>query len=208
MLELEKNALSQGYRYCLGVDEAGRGPLAGPVVASAVILKSHVFNETIKDSKQLTPLKREKAFHEIMNKAYVGIGMMGENVIDRHNILQATFFAMNNAVNDCIAKLPNDVSQSEKFKDKLILLIDGNRFETDLPFFYKTIIKGDSKSLSIACASIIAKVTRDRILKLYHQIYPKYGFIEHKGYPTLKHRQAIRKYGLSEFHRKTFQVNV
>ncbi len=205
MLALEDKTRKAGFNLVIGVDEAGRGPLAGPVVAAAVSLRRSNFSVPIRDSKKLTPLQREEAFHEIYERSYVGIGMISERVIDEANILQATFFAMHNAVVDLIAWLPQTRTKQKKFTKTVCLLIDGNRFRSDLPYHYKTIIKGDQNVLSIGCASIIAKVTRDRVLNMYHRVYPGYGFSQHKGYPTSEHKAAIRRLGPSLIQRRTFQ---
>lgn len=183
----------------MGVDEAGRGPLAGPVVASAVLLKNRKFTSRIADSKKMSPSQRDKAFHEIYENAYVGVGIMNETIIDEINILQATFQAMNNAVENLCAQV-----KEECVRTQLYLLIDGNRFSKDVPYSYLTIVDGDAKVFSIACASIIAKVTRDRILNIYDRVFPEYGFRSHKGYPTVFHKQAIREHGLCLIHRKSF----
>ncbi len=229
MLEYENKAKGK-FRLVIGIDEAGRGPLAGPVVAAGVALKDFQFHNKICDSKKLNASGREKAFHEILDKAHVGIGVINETIIDSCNILQATYLAMNNAVRHLVVSETRRVSkraqnsaracrrqESAYFVSNLsreengiqpdkdiLLLIDGNRFKTDLPYPYQTIVRGDSLSLSIACASIVAKVTRDRILKVYDQVFPQYEFSKHKGYPTVRHRQAIQKYGPSLIHRKTF----
>lgn len=205
MLELEKRVRAQGYHFIAGVDEAGRGPLAGPVVASAVVLKNYRFQNKITDSKKLTPLQRERAFIEIYHKAYVGIGIISESVIDQINILEATFRAMTQAVERLIPRLPLTNFRQKDWPSQMYLLIDGTQFKTDLPYAYQTIPKGDLLCLSIACASIVAKVTRDRILSLYDRIFPQYGFQRHKGYPTFQHKQAIKSFGLSLIHRRTFR---
>lgn len=206
MLRHERKLKGQGFDLVVGLDEAGRGPLAGPVVASAVALRRYDFLTEIRDSKKLTPRMREKAFLEILTKAYVGIGMANENVIDSVNILQATFLAMTNAVRHLIANLPKSpVSSGRNTSHKIYLLVDGNRFVADLPYPFLTIVQGEDASLSIACASIVAKVVRDRILNIYDKIFPRYGFSQHKGYPTDQHRTAIHKFGLCPIHRKTFQ---
>lgn len=196
--------LQEGFDLLIGVDEAGRGPLAGPVVASAVAVKDYDFQSKIGDSKKLSPRQREQAFVEIFEKAYVGVGIINSAVIDEANILEATYMAMTNAVYQLIASLPDSINQQDYLRSKMCLLIDGNRFKSDLDYPFKTIIKGDSKAFSIACASIVAKVSRDRILKTYDQIFPEYGFSQHKGYPTAKHKAAIREHGPSIIHRKTF----
>ncbi len=199
MFEIEDELKTKGYHYTVGVDEAGRGPLAGPVVASAVLLKNRTFRSRIDDSKKMTHEQREEAFHEIYDNAYVGVGVMSEAVIDEINILQATFQAMYNAVNDLHRQLKH-----ESFQNDIYLLIDGNRYIKNSSFQYTTVIDGDAKVFSIACASIIAKVTRDRILRMYDRIFPQYGFNQHKGYPTPSHKEAIRTHGLCLIHRRTF----
>ena len=205
MLHYETQAINRGLRFILGVDEAGRGPLAGPVVAAAVCLKESDFKNPINDSKKMTAKAREAAFHEIFQKAYVGIGMMGEMTIDIVNILNASHLAMEMAIKDLIHRLPQEITSEQSFQQQVILLIDGNMFRSHLPYQYQTIIGGDGRSLSIACASIIAKVYRDRILDVYDKIFPQYGFAKHKGYPTAAHRLAVKIHGTSLIHRKTFQ---
>lgn len=181
----------------IGVDEVGRGSLAGPVVAAAVSLKNLSFKNRIDDSKRLTVRQREKAFPEIVNKSIFGIGIINEKVIDRLNIAVATRLAMEQAIVELIDKLKHCR------KPKIHVLIDGNiHIEIDYPF--SSIIKGDSKSKSIACASILAKVVRDRMMMAYHKVYPQYGFLNHKGYGTRMHRLALKKFGLSAIHRITF----
>ena len=208
MLSAYHNRLkSQGYAYVIGIDEAGRGPMAGPVVAAAVILKTDQFSSPIRDSKKLTAIQREKAFMEITENSIYGVGMINETVIDIVNIYEATLLAMHNAVAQVVLQLPKEEINREDFKDRVYLLIDGNHFKTDMPFPYETVIKGDDKELSIACASIIAKVTRDRILAMYDKIYPQYGFGKHKGYLTALHRKAIETHGFSSIHRRSFQFN-
>jgi ribonuclease HII len=190
MLYYENKAKKSGFRFIAGVDEVGRGPLAGPVVAAAVILRTRKFKNLIRDSKKLSPLRREKAYSEIMDKASVGVGIVNERVIDKINIFQATRIAMENAL------------FSLKVKPDFVL-VDGN-INLGIPYPYRNIIKGDNKSLSIAAASIIAKVMRDRIMLLYHRIYPEYGFLEHKGYGTKRHLKSIKRHGRSLIHRKSF----
>ena len=204
LFQSEEKACRQGYKLVVGIDEAGRGPLAGPVVASAVAVKDYSFSLPIRDSKKLTPAQRQALFHEIQEKAYVGIGIISETVIDDINILQATFCAMINAVNQLILQLPLEERERLNSHEDVLLLVDGNRFETDLPYQYKTVVDGDNKIASIACASVIAKVTRDRILDTYHKILPEYGFCRHKGYATQEHRSAIARLGMSFIHRKSF----
>jgi ribonuclease HII len=194
MLTFEQNLWNNGKRFIAGVDEAGRGPLAGPVVAAAVVFPREVYIEGVKDSKKLSEKQRLKLFEDIQSKALsIGIGIVPHLVIDEINILQATFKAMHQAISELIPK-PD------------ILLIDGPYFaELNIPA--KKIIDGDTKSFTIAAASIIAKVTRDKIMKDYDLQYPDYGFAKHKGYGTAEHIAAIREFGLSEIHRKSFKLH-
>ncbi len=136
----------------------------------------------------------------------MGIGIISETVIDQQNILVATFLAMRNAAEDVLSKIDQQEKINENFNQKVCLLIDGNRYNSDIPYTYKTIVNGDDSVLSIACASIVAKVTRDRILRIYDKIFPVYGFKEHKGYPTSEHREIIARFGPSLIHRKTFRA--
>ena len=206
LLDHETEAQDQGFRFIFGIDEAGRGPLAGPVVAAAVCLTSSELSCPINDSKKMTPVLRERAFHEIFEKAYVGIGIISEAAIDVVNILNASHLAMEAAVSDLISRMPSQMSSTEDFKKQVMLLVDGNRFRSDLPYRYKTIVGGDECCLSIACASIIAKVYRDRVMERYDRVFPQYGFGRHKGYPTSMHRETIRRYGPSLIHRRTFNM--
>jgi len=201
----ENKAKKKGFKFIVGVDEAGRGPLAGPVVASAVLLKSHRFKNRIDDSKKLSSLQREKAFKEIIKKSFFGLGVVSESAIDKINILKATHLAMEKALFDLFSKLnkSNKIAKT-KFKKSVCALIDGSPLSLEVPCAIKNIIKGDSKSLSIACASIIAKVTRDRMMVALDKIKPQYGFLKHKGYGTEAHIRAIRKFGPSIYHRKSF----
>ncbi len=204
MLDYENKAKAEGFELIIGIDEAGRGPLAGPVVASAVALNNTDFATVIKDSKKMTAIQRRKALHEIYQKAHVGVGIMNAEMIDQKNILQATFLAMQQAVRKLIANLSEEYKASE-FSKKICLFVDGNQFKVNLPYVYKTIIKGDSLSLSVACASIVAKESRDQMMRIYDQIFPQYGFRKHKGYPTKHHKEALRKFGQSTIHRKSFR---
>ncbi len=199
-LTFEKALKEKGFELVGGVDEAGRGPLAGPVVAAAVILKSSAFNTRIDDSKLLSPRQREKAYLEITQAGFVGLGVVGEDIIDTHNILIATNMAMQKAIFSCVSSLKNKL----KDKTKLYFLVDGANMRLDIPYAFRCITKGDSKSLSIAAASIIAKVSRDRMMEAYDKTYPLYGFKKHKGYPTKEHILNLRKFGASRLHRKTF----
>ena len=174
-----------------GVDEAGRGPLAGPVCAAAVILPEHLQIPGLNDSKKLTDKKRRELFPVIQQQAIAyGIGLASEAEIDEINILQATFLAMRRALSQLSIR-PE------------IALIDGNR-ETDFGLPVKTVVKGDSLSANIAAASVLAKVTRDNIMVELAQQYPEYGFEIHKGYGTKAHYEALRTYGPSPIHRRSF----
>jgi ribonuclease HII len=194
-LDYEIKHWSKGKRYIAGVDEAGRGPLAGPVVAAAVIFPSEVKIEGVNDSKQLSEKERERLFDIINEKAInVGVGIVEHTIIDEVNILNATYRSMHEA----IGKLTNQPDH---------LLIDGPSFTgANIPF--TAIIDGDAKCFSIAAASIIAKVTRDRLMKVYDEQYPQYGFAKHKGYGTKAHLEAIRKHGPCEIHRKSFRMPI
>jgi ribonuclease HII len=188
----EKRFLSHGFRLIAGLDEAGRGPLAGPVVAAAVILPIPGFQEQLWDSKKLCPEKREFLYQKILHLAVtVGTGIVEADEIDRINIGRATEKAMALAVRH-LGRQPN------------LLLIDGI-IPVPLPMPQRTIIKGDNLCVSIAAASVVAKVTRDRIMMAYHEKYPQYNFAKHKGYGTQEHREAIKKHGPCEYHRKTFR---
>lgn len=187
----ENAAYSDEISCICGVDEAGRGPLAGPVYAAAVILPRGLVIEGLNDSKKLTEKRREALYDEIIEKAVAyGIGCADEKEIDEINILQATFQAMRRAI-AALSVRPD------------LALIDGNR-DTDFGVPSKTIIKGDSLSANIAAASILAKVTRDRLMKKYAETYPQYGFEVHKGYGTKRHYEALHEYGPCEIHRLTF----
>ncbi|MDD5568577.1 MAG: ribonuclease HII [Candidatus Omnitrophica bacterium] len=193
----ERLLKGRGSDLIIGVDEAGRGPLAGPVVAAAVALKSVNFENRIDDSKKLNFNIRQKAFEEIIRKSIFGISVVSEKTIDRINILQASRLAMQEAV----------VALTKKIEGLNLLnihvIVDGNMYlELDWPS--TDIIKGDAKSKSIAAASILAKVTRDRIMQEYDSVYPEYGFAQHKGYPTRKHREILSRIGPSVIHRKSF----
>ncbi|MFZ5352587.1 MAG: ribonuclease HII [Bacillota bacterium] len=195
MTEFERDCYDKGYLMVAGLDEAGRGPLAGPVVAAAVILGKDVLIPGVNDSKKLNEAKREFLYNEIMEKACsVGIGIVESDVIDQVNILNATYLAMKTA----LAKL--------KCKPDVLLLDAVELKDVDIP--QKPIIKGDSLSLSIAAASIIAKVERDRIISRYDEIYPGYSFGKHKGYGTKLHMDCIKKLGLLPIHRRTFTKNI
>lgn len=180
----------------LGVDEAGRGPLAGPVVAAAVkIHQYHDFFEMINDSKKLSEKKREELFDKILTYCDVGVGIASVEEIDEVNILEATFIAMNRAI--------EDVSKNSDITFDTVL-VDGNKLIKKYNGKQEFLVKGDAKSLSIAAASIIAKVTRDRIMLKFAEIYPEYHFEKHKGYGTKLHREILLEKGVLPIHRKTF----
>ncbi len=188
----EEQALAEGFRIVAGVDEAGRGPLAGPVSIAAVVLPHNLYLPRINDSKKLSPNVRDELFDEIQEKAIsIGTALVDAAVIDRLNIYQATINGMYEAIFS-LNPQPDKV------------LIDAVRLE-QLPMKSLSIIKGDAKSASIAAASIIAKVTRDRLMDEYDREYPQYGFARHKGYGTAEHIDAIRKYGPCPIHRKSFE---
>ena len=191
MLEYERLALHQGYVVLAGIDEAGRGPLAGPVVAAACILDPERSIYGLNDSKKLTPSSRTRLYHQIVEFALDWqVGIIGPKIIDEINILQATCQAMRQAIHKLALK-PD------------LLLIDAVRLsETDMPVW--PIIRGDALSVSIAAASILAKVTRDKIMDDYHEQYPEYGFLQHKGYGTEAHYTALSQFGPCPIHRRTF----
>ena len=191
MLETENRAHEAGFQAVCGIDEAGRGPLAGPVFAAAVILPPGLIIEGLNDSKKLSEKKREELFDIIRRDAAAyGIGMADHREIDQLNILQATFLAMRRAV-EALPCTPD------------LLLVDGNR-DPSLGIETMTMVKGDARSASIAAASVLAKVSRDRFMLELDRQYPAYQFAQHKGYPTKAHYQAIRENGVSPVHRKTF----
>jgi ribonuclease HII len=191
-LFFESTAFEQGYSIIAGVDEAGRGPLAGPVVAAAVVLPAGIILPGIKDSKKMTEKARTKAFSEILNVAEaVGIGVVSHSYIDEFNILNASLEAMKKAVEN-LDTYPE------------YLLVDGI-FKIPAPLPQRCIKKGDQLSHSISASSIIAKVYRDRIMCSYHSNFPEYGFADNKGYGTAKHLEALRKFGPCPVHRQTFR---
>jgi len=197
MWQFEHKAKTKGFKIIAGIDEAGRGPLAGPVVSAAVILPQDFSCKGINDSKKLSEKKRNALFPLIREQALcVATGICSHQEIDEINILQASLLSMKRAV--------ENLSTPPDFIRPDFLLIDG-KFKLDMDIDQSAIIKGDSKSISIAAASIIAKVTRDAMMKELHDLYPQYNFTRHKGYPTKAHREAILKYGPCPVHRKTFK---
>lgn len=194
-LEYEKEAINKGYKAVCGVDEAGRGPLAGPVCAAAVILPEDTIIEGVNDSKKLSEKKREALFDVIKEQSLsYSIAFASVEEIEEMNILNATMLAMKRAVEGLSVK--SDYA-----------MIDGNRLP-DLSIDSEYIIKGDAKSMSIACASILAKVSRDRLLYKYAEEYPEYLFDKHKGYGTKVHIEAIKKYGPCPYHRMSFLTKI
>ncbi len=197
----EENKLYKRKLYIVvGIDEAGRGPLAGPVVAASSIIKTKniLYKKNIRDSKKLTSKKRLEIYNLLIKDPKIewGIGIVSEKIIDKINILEATKLAMKKSI----------LNLEKKIQPKKInfLLLDGNfKINTDLK--QKSIIRGDDKVFSIAVASIIAKVTRDKIMEKYHKRYPLYGFNRHKGYGTKLHFKTLKKYGPCKIHRKTFK---
>lgn len=193
--EIDKEFFDMGIKYVAGIDEAGRGPLAGPVVVACVIMPQDSMIEGINDSKKISESKREKLYEIITKEAIsYGVGIIYQEEIDEINILQATKKGLHEAIKSMEIK-PN------------VILVDALTGIDTMGIPYKSIIKGDAKSYSIGAASIVAKVTRDRIMREWDKVYPEYGFAGHKGYGTAKHIAAIKKYGLTPIHRKTFCKN-
>ncbi len=193
--KIERELYNKGFKNICGIDEAGRGPLAGPVVVAGVIMPKDSMIEGINDSKKVSEKKREKLYDLIIEEAIsYSVGIIGQDVIDDINILNATKEGVTQVVDNL------------KVKPDLIIIDALNHINTrGIP--YEPIIKGDAKCYNIAAASILAKVTRDRIMRQWDEVYPQYGFLSHKGYGTAKHISAIKKYGLSPIHRKTFTKN-
>jgi len=190
MLEIEKSLQNQGYKRIVGIDEAGRGPLAGPVVAAAVIFFPEIEPFIFTDSKKLTEKQREKLLLQIKEKAIaVGIGIVDSSVIDRINIYNATKLAMERAIEDLKAEWDYIITDYVKFE----------------PHPHVSVKKADERSLSVAAASIVAKVVRDRIMTEFSRVFP-HSFDRHKGYPTKLHREEIEKFGITPIHRKSFRL--
>ncbi len=188
----ESKAIEKGFSHIAGIDEAGRGPLAGPVVSAAVLLPPSFHDPDIIDSKKLSPKKRSYLYEKLYDQAVsIGIGIVDNIEIERINILNASLLSMAISV--------KNLNPQPDF-----LLIDGTfKIPMDLP--QEPVIRGDALSISIAAASIIAKVSRDRLMERYHQDYPQFGFSRHKGYPTKAHKEAIEKFGCCPIHRRTFK---
>ena len=186
---------SKGYKYICGIDEAGRGPLAGPVVVASVIMPENSMIEGVNDSKKVSEKKREKIYDLILEEAIsYGVGIIGQDEIDEINILNATKKGLTMSLKELIQK-PD------------LIIVDALTHIDTLGIPYESIIKGDAKCYSISAASIIAKVTRDRIMREWDKIYPQYGFVQHKGYGTSAHINAIKEYGPCPLHRKSFIKN-
>ena len=192
---MEKELYNKGFEYICGIDEAGRGPLAGPVVVAGVIMPKDSMIEGVNDSKKVSEKKREKLYDVILEEAIsYSVAVIGQDVIDEINILNATKQGVTKVVEELDVK-PN------------LILVDALTHINTKGIPYDSIIKGDAKCYNIAAASIIAKVTRDRIMREWDEIYPQYGFINHKGYGTAKHIEAIKEHGPCPIHRKTFIKN-
>ena len=193
--ELEKDLYQKGFKKICGIDEAGRGPLAGPVVIAGVIMPENSMIEGVNDSKKVSEKKREKLYDLILEEALsYSVAIIGHDVIDEINILNATKQGVTSVVDGLDIK-PD------------LIIVDALTHINTRGIPYESIIKGDSKCYNIAAASIIAKVTRDRIMRQWDEIYPQYGFINHKGYGTAKHIEAIKEFGLCPIHRKSFTKN-
>ena len=194
-IENEIYSTNKEIQYICGIDEAGRGPLAGPVVVASVIMPKDSIIKGVNDSKKVSEKKREELYEKIIEEAITyGVGIIDEKVIDEINILEATKKGLTTSL------------QELKVKPNLILVDALNKIDT-LGIPYKSIIKGDALCYSISCASIIAKVTRDRIMRQWDEIYPMYGFEKHKGYGTASHIQAIKEHGICQIHRRSFTKN-
>ena len=192
---MEKELYDKGFEYICGIDEAGRGPLAGPVVVAGVIMPKDSMIEGVNDSKKVSEKKREKLYDVILEEAIsYSVAIIGQDVIDDINILNATKQGVTRVVEELDVK-PD------------LILVDALTHINTKGIPYDSIIKGDAKCYNIAAASIIAKVTRDRIMREWDEIYPQYGFINHKGYGTAKHIEALKEYGPCPIHRKTFIKN-
>lgn len=230
--DLENKLFNGGYKLIIGIDEVGRGPLAGPVVAAAATVRNDKFLisnfqtssndqnpndkmfDLVRDSKTLSEKQREKIFDFIMKNFYVGVGMCNHKTVDRMNILEASFLAMKAALAD-LRRIRNqelgirvkNKSRTMIHDSKFIILIDGNKKIPNLSMEQKAIVRGDKYIKSISAASIIAKVTRDRMMHNYHKKYPDYGFDKHKGYGTKLHKGMIASYGPCKIHRRSFNLS-
>lgn len=204
--DLENQLREEGYQYIVGIDEVGRGPLAGPVVAAAVVLKIPEFKNNaggIKDSKVLSEKQRERMAKIIKDNFYVGLGICDHGTIDKINILQASFLAMKKAITNLGSQLP--VLRRTNYRG-CIILVDGNKKIPNMSIAQKSMIRGDQLVKSISAASIVAKVARDAIMREMQELYPQYHFDKHKGYGTRLHIQCLEKHGPCEIHRKSFNL--
>lgn len=202
----EDSFVARGYRFVVGIDEAGRGPLCGSVVAAAAMRRDgseipEKYCRLIRDSKTLSPKQRETAFQVVQDHFFVGVGESSPETIDRMNILQATFLAMKKA----LGELRRVTEGSFAPGDMMMVLADGDKKIPHLSVLQEAVPKGDSRVRSIAAASIVAKVTRDRQMAVCHESYPLYGFDRHKGYGTSDHIEALRRYGPTPIHRFSFR---
>lgn len=209
--DLENEFISRGYDFVIGIDEAGRGPLAGPVVACAAILKNSKLRDVncgikevdlIRDSKTLSEKQRENIFDFIQENFFWGVGMCDHETIDRMNIMEASFLAMKKAIKSLLKKIEHRQKNRE---EKIMILVDGNKKIPNFTMEQRAIVGGDKVVKSISAASIIAKVSRDKIMEEMHKKYPEYGFKRHKGYGTKFHVEALQKNGLCGIHRKSFE---
>ena len=204
--KIEEEIYLKGAQSIAGIDEAGRGPLAGPVVVACVVMPRDSMIEGVNDSKKVSEKKREKLYDEIIQEAIAyGVGIISQEEIDKINILNATKEGLTLAIKE----MEKDLKEKQRgFEKPEIILVDAlTKIDTDhIP--YRSIIKGDAKSYSIAAASIIAKVTRDRIMREWDEVYPMYGFAKHKGYGTASHIAAIKEYGRCPLHRRSFVKNI
>ncbi|MGB5018915.1 MAG: ribonuclease HII [Candidatus Moraniibacteriota bacterium] len=208
---MENVQVIESDKVIVGIDEAGRGPLCGPVVAAAVVFREseEILSKLpewkfIRDSKKLSEKQREKMFDFVMEQSFVGVGMMHADTIDRVNILEATFLAMKSAIASLRQQLAK--SNEQKIRDEdFRILVDGNQLIPNIPVEQHAIVNGDALMKVIAAASIIAKVTRDRMMLEYDRTYPQYGFAQHKGYGTKVHMIVLRKFGPCPIHRMSFR---
>ena len=218
---LEKKLFGEGYEIVIGVDEAGRGPLAGPVVACAATVRNDKFplaasrvngqaisNDKmwglVRDSKKLSEKQREEVFDFVCENFHVGVGICDHKTVDRINILEASFLAMKKAISDLVRNKSKVESLKSKTDEKIVILVDGNKVIPNLSMEQMAVVSGDRMVKSISAASIIAKVTRDRMMMKMHEKYPVYGFNHHKGYGTKMHMDALKKHGPCEIHRQSF----